>query len=107
MIAVAMVARSRGRWLAPVALLGILVAIGLVVRAELKSSPRPPATPLVSTSTTGTTAAAPATFYVVKEGDSLSTIASKTGVPVGQLEALNPNVDPNVLHTGQRLRLRQ
>jgi LysM repeat protein len=106
MIAVAMVARSRGRWLAPVALLGILVAIGLVVRAELKSSPRPPATPLVSTSTTGTTAAAPA-FYVVKEGDSLSKIAAKTGVAVGQLEALNPNVDPNVLHTGQRLRLRQ
>jgi LysM repeat protein len=106
MIAVAMVARSRGRWLAPIALLGILVAIGLVVRAELKSSPRPPATPFVSTSTTGTTAA-PVTFYIVKAGDSLSTIAAKTGVPVGQLEALNPNVDPNVLHTGQRLRLRQ
>jgi N-acetylmuramoyl-L-alanine amidase len=106
MIARAMVARSRGRWLAPIVLLGILVAIGLVVRAELRSSPRPPATPAVATSTSSTTAASPA-FYVVKAGDSLSTIASKTGVPVGQLEALNPNVDPNVLHTGQRLRLRQ
>ena len=104
MIALAMEARSRGRWLAPIAIVGILVAIGLVVRAELRSNPRPPATPVVATSSTQTTAAPP--FYVVKEGDSLSTIASKTGVPVGQIEALNPNVDPNVLHTGQRLRLR-
>ena len=46
-------------------------------------------------------------FYTVKAGDSLSKVAAKTGVPVGQIEALNPTVDPNVLHLGQRLRLRQ
>jgi LysM repeat protein len=102
-----MVARSRGRWLAPIALLGALVAIGLLLRGELRSNPHAPATPSVSTSTSRTTAGPPPAVYVVKEGDSLSKIAAKTGVPVGQLEALNPNVDPNVLHTGQRLRLRQ
>jgi len=80
------------------------VAIGLLVRAELRGSPRSPATPLMSISITTTTPAP--TFYVVKPGDSLSTIAARTGVAVGQLEALNPNVDPNVLHAGQRLRLR-
>ncbi len=100
--------RNRGRYLAPLALVGILLAIGLVVRAELRSNPRHPATPLISTSLAGTTTTGPPpTFYVVKQGDSLSTVAAKTGVPVGQLEALNPTVDPNVLHVGQRLRLRQ
>ena len=102
-----MVGGTRGRYLAPIALVGVLVAIGLVVRAELRSNPHAPATPAVSTSTSPTTTTAPPKFYVVKEGDSLSKVAAKTGVPEGQLEALNPNVDPNVLHVGQRLRLRQ
>ena len=100
--------RTRGRYLAPIALVGILVAIGLVVRGELQSNPRAPATPAISTSLSGTTTTGPPpTFYTVKSGDSMSTIAAKTGVPVGQLEALNPAVDPNVLHLGQRLRLHQ
>lgn len=99
---------TRGRYLAPIALVAILVAIGLVVRAELQTSKHAPATPLISTSLSGTTTTGPpATFYTVKQGDSLSTVAAKTGVPEGQLEALNPTVDPNVLHIGQRLRLRQ
>jgi hypothetical protein len=107
MIARAMVARSRGRYLAPIALLGAIAAIGLVVRGGLRGNPRHPATPLVSTSTSRTTSTAqPPSFYVVQEGDSLSKIAAKTGVAMGQLEALNPNVDPNVLHVGERLRLR-
>lgn len=99
--------RSRGRYLAPIAILGTLVAIGLVVRAELRSNPHGPPTPAMPMSGTETTGSVRPAFYVVKAGDSLSAIAVKTGVPVGQLEALNPNVDPNVLHTGQRLRLRQ
>ncbi len=50
---------------------------------------------------------AKATFYTVQAGDSLSTISARTGVPIPTLESLNPNVDPNALQTGQRLRLRR
>ncbi len=48
-----------------------------------------------------------ATFYTVQPGDNLTTIATKTGVPVLTLEQLNQSLDPNSLQTGQRLRLRQ
>ena len=48
------------------------------------------------------------TFYVVKPGDTLSAIASKTGVSLATLEALNRSLGPTfALQTGQRLRLRR
>lgn len=48
-------------------------------------------------------------FYVVKQGDTLSSIAAKTGVGLSRLTALNPSVStpPYSLQTGQRLRLRR
>jgi LysM repeat protein len=101
--------RSRGRYLAPIALVGVIAGVALVVRGELHTSSPGPATPAVSGTTTANSATTPAspTFYIVKPGDSLSTIAVKTGISVGTIEALNPSVNPNVLQTGQRLRLRQ
>jgi LysM repeat protein len=45
--------------------------------------------------------------YVVKPGDTLAQIATKTGVPVDQLLALNPTIDPQALVTGQRIKLRE
>jgi hypothetical protein len=45
--------------------------------------------------------------YVVRPGDNLTSIANRTGVPVGEIQTLNPNIDPNSLQTGQRLRLRR
>ena len=45
-------------------------------------------------------------FYTVKPGDSLQLISEKTGVPVSQLQALNPDLDPQALQTGQRIKLR-
>lgn len=47
----------------------------------------------------------PAT-YTVKSGDTLIGIASDVGVPVGQIEALNPAVDPQILVAGEELKLR-
>lgn len=44
--------------------------------------------------------------YEVKEGDSLTAIAEKTGTPVDRIEALNPRVDPQALTVGQKLKLR-
>ena len=46
-------------------------------------------------------------FYVVKAGDTLGGIAVSAHMPLPRLEALNPNVSPNALQTGQRLRLRR
>jgi LysM repeat protein len=45
-------------------------------------------------------------FYVVKNGDTLSSIAHETGVPVARILRLNPGVDPQILISGEKLRLR-
>jgi len=45
-------------------------------------------------------------FYVVEPGDSLTTISSKTGVPVERLTQLNPDLDPQALISGQQVKLR-
>jgi hypothetical protein len=47
----------------------------------------------------------PAT-YVVKNGDTLTSIAHQTGVPVARIERLNPGVDPQILISGEKLKLR-
>ena len=47
-----------------------------------------------------------AATYVVKSGDTLTAIAHQTGVPVAQILALNPEVDPQILIAGETLKLR-
>lgn len=47
----------------------------------------------------------PAT-YEVKSGDTLISIAHRMGVTVGQIEELNPEVDPQILVAGEQLKLR-
>jgi LysM repeat protein len=44
--------------------------------------------------------------YTVKTGDTLGTIAEKTGVGVEQLQELNPQLDPQSLVSGQKLKIR-
>ncbi len=44
--------------------------------------------------------------YVVRSGDTLTSIAHRTGVPLARIQRLNPHVDPQVLIEGQRLKLR-
>lgn len=44
--------------------------------------------------------------YTVESGDTLTTIARKTGVPIAELQALNPEVDPQILTVGETLQLR-
>jgi LysM repeat protein len=53
----------------------------------------------------GSTAKTPAT-YVVQNGDTLTSIAHQTGVPVVRIQALNPGVDPQILISGEKLKLR-
>ena len=44
--------------------------------------------------------------YTVKTGDTLIAIAHRTGVPVSEIMALNPEVDPQILIAGETLKLR-
>jgi hypothetical protein len=46
-------------------------------------------------------------FYTVRLNDTLGAISEKTGVPVERLQELNPELDPQNLIVGQRVRLRQ
>ncbi len=104
-----MVARSRARYLAPIALAATIAGTYIIVHSALTAKHS-------STHSHSSQALAPkrprgrfarAKYYAVQSGDSLSSIAVKTGIPLASLEALNPHVDPNSLQTGQRLRLRR
>ena len=44
--------------------------------------------------------------YEVQTGDTLISIAHQTGVPVAEILALNPEVDPQILIAGEKLKLR-
>jgi len=45
--------------------------------------------------------------YTVQSGDTLTSIAHKTGIPVAELQALNPEVDPQILIAGETLKLQK
>ena len=103
-----MVARNLARYLAPAALVAVIVATVLIVRVATGSSSHTAASGRAQPLHAAVHHAVSAkTFYVIQAGDSLSSISVKTGVSVPTLEALNPAVDPNTLQTGRRLRLRR
>jgi LysM repeat protein len=47
-----------------------------------------------------------ASSYVVESGDTLTSIAHKTGIPVKEIQELNPEVDPQILIAGEKLKLK-
>jgi Tfp pilus assembly protein FimV len=96
-----------GRYLAPLALVAVIVATVLVVHSGLGTTPRPKPS-LTTRLPAHRRHISRKRFYVIRPGDTLSSIAGKTGVSVGQLQTLNPSLtsNPNALQTGQRLRLR-
>ena len=89
------------RFIAPVALLVLLAAVAFVVlRAPLgggahSGAPRP--------ARAGGPRVPP--YWTVRPGDTLAQISSKTGLTVGQLQAYNPNANPQSLIVGERLNL--
>jgi LysM repeat protein len=122
----AMVGRSRARrnparYLAPLALAATLASLYLILDHALRhgtasaNSQTTQSTPTLSTPThqrhsgghKRSSASTHAKYYTVKPGDSLSSIATKTGVSVLTLESLNHHLNPNALQVGQRLRLRR
>ena len=104
---------SNARWLAPVALVVALLAvlvIGISSTSGGGGGPTPAgddARPTARTPSTPTrTSPAPRSrSYRVEVGDSLGLIAEKTGASVEQIQELNPDLDPNALRVGQRIRL--
>jgi LysM repeat protein len=105
----AMVRRSRGRYLVPIVLAATITGTYLIVHNGLthKSSTTRSHVPKRPTKSRHGRFAR-VKFYVVKRGDTLSSISQKTGVSIQTLQALNHKlVDPNSLQTAQRLRLRR
>ena len=45
--------------------------------------------------------------YVVVPGDTLTGISEKTGISLGKLQRLNPDLDPATLNAGQTIKLRR
>jgi LysM repeat protein len=99
-----MVGRSRARYLAPLALIAVIAGTYVVVHAGLAKKN---ATAQSQPRRVRRTHHRLAKYYVVKPGQTLTSIANKFGVSVATLEALNPKVDPNNLQASQRLRLRR
>jgi LysM repeat protein len=100
--------RNPARLAAPLALLAAAVAVVVVVASSRSTSTS--STPSLSTRTAITQPARSSSrtaprAYVVKAGDTLTVIADKTGVTLDEILRLNPDVDPNALQTGERLRL--
>jgi len=58
-----------------------------------------------TTSKKGTKARKRRRAYVVKSGDTLSAISIKTGVSMTTIQRLNPKLQADTLHAGQRVRL--
>lgn len=100
-----MAARSPVRYLAPIALVATLVAVTFMLTTFDGGG---------SGGTAGageTTATAPRTparrTYVVRQGDTLSSIAERFGLTQERLVALNPRLDAQALQPGMRIRLRR
>lgn len=89
----------RARYLVPI-LLVVLAAIvaGVVLTDPFRSSSSPHAA-----SQAHTRKLPP--YWFVRSGDTLAQISFDTGLSVGQIEAFNPDVDPNNLLAGTRLNL--
>jgi len=109
--------RSPVRLLAPIALVACAFALVVVVGSssvtgggdggsDSASDDAPPP----SSETTEQPAEAPKKekrSYKVELGDSLGSISEKTGVEVETIQLLNPELDPQSLTVGQKIKLRE
>lgn len=103
--------RSRiTRWAAPVAFLAAITIGALVVRAGFQHGKHHTGTTTTVTSKRKHThrhahQRQRGQTYTIQSGDTLASIASKTGTTVARLEQLNPGINPTALRVGQKIRV--
>lgn len=113
--------RSPLRFLAPVALVAFGIALFMILSSpgEEGNGSAPSASDRQKDKDLGASTkkrrkkrspasdALPTRNYTVKAGDTLGSIAEKTGIPIDKLQELNPQVDPQQLTSGQKIKLRE
>ena len=100
--------RSWRLYAGPIAfLLAATVAVGLL-RGQIggRHATAPPKRAAVTHTHPRAHAPAPKRIYVVRAGDTLGAIATRTGIPLDRLVSLNPKVSPTALFIGEKLNLR-
>jgi LysM repeat protein len=91
---------------AALALIGAVVVVVVVLAAAMGSDDSTSPEPTQPQGQKEKKQRTKAKTYTVESGDTLTAIAHKTGVPVAEILALNPEVDPQILIAGQTLQLR-
>jgi LysM repeat protein len=106
--------RNTARIVAPLALLACGVALALVVMSFTDENQKEDdANTRTTTQSERTTPQGDEQrrsrrrVYRVKLNDTLGLISEKTGIPVERLQELNPELDPQNLIVGQRVKLRE
>jgi LysM repeat protein len=97
---------------APAAFLLLVTIVVLLIKSGLSPGHHRSATEVASTTSTThattvstSTTAAVARYYTIQPGDTLGAIAIRQNTTVAALLQLNPGIDPQALHSGQRIRV--
>jgi len=114
--------RSPARFLAPLALIAVLIVFLAILTGSNSNNPGSPTTESSSSTTSSTpakttaskttvkksakTGATSVRTYTVQVGDTLGSIADKTGIPLERIQTLNPDVDPHAMVAGQKIKLK-
>jgi LysM repeat protein len=116
--------RSPARFLAPLALIVFVIALMAIVSnsgsgkggssGSSATTTTSATAPTKSSKTTsakkkhkaGTTTTSGSSTYTVQVGDTLGSIAAKTGVSLATIQSLNPDVDPHAMVAGQKIKLK-
>jgi LysM repeat protein len=107
--------RNSARFLAPAALAVCAVAVLVVIGSSMGDGGDGDSSGGGSASQTATQQATGDTppprrrraSYTIEAGDTLGAISERTGVPVETLQQLNPELDPQALIAGQKIKLRE
>ena len=112
-----MARRSPARFLAPLALVAVCFALFMVVTSSSTEPETSAPNRATETRSTGSGDGDQAEQeqprrkgprrYTVRPGDTPSSIAEETGVPLEEILRLNPDLDPQTLSPGERIKLRQ
>jgi LysM repeat protein len=111
-----MAPRSPARFLAPLALVAFCIALLMIVTSnsnDRESTPPNRATEASPEATQGGSddgqrrKRREPRRYTVQPGDTPSSIAEETGVPLDDILRLNPDLDPQTLSPGQRIKIRE